>query len=160
MRATTGRHQHAKEGDAVESAFNLDVDYAMLQKIYGADPEPEKRLRPVEDPQQHDGGYTRQPGAEAHFNELRRTAALERANELPSIHQIVKRIQPQAAQPCGGRGADLLRLQLRADSPYTADEPGNGGWRYGSSLGRVGHRGASSTGRIAGSVTERKAVKK
>ena len=30
----------------VESAFNLDVDYAMLQKIYGADPEPEKRYSP------------------------------------------------------------------------------------------------------------------
>ena len=29
--------------EAVESAFNLDVDYAMLTKIYGADPQPEKR---------------------------------------------------------------------------------------------------------------------
>lgn len=32
--------------EAVESAFNLDVDYAMLQKIYGADHEPEKRYSP------------------------------------------------------------------------------------------------------------------
>jgi IS1 family transposase len=34
--------------EAVESAFNLDVDYAMLQKIYGRDvAEPEKRYSPT-----------------------------------------------------------------------------------------------------------------
>jgi len=33
--------------EAVESAFNMDVDYAMLQKIYGADPNPEKRYSPA-----------------------------------------------------------------------------------------------------------------
>jgi hypothetical protein len=33
--------------EAVESAFNLDVDYAMLTKIYGADPQPEKRYSPA-----------------------------------------------------------------------------------------------------------------
>lgn len=33
--------------EAVESAFNLDIDYAMLQKIYGADPNPEKRYSPA-----------------------------------------------------------------------------------------------------------------
>lgn len=32
--------------EAVESAFNLDVDYAMLQKVYGADPENERRYSP------------------------------------------------------------------------------------------------------------------
>ena len=33
--------------EAVESAFNLDIDYAMLIKIYGADPEAEKRYSPA-----------------------------------------------------------------------------------------------------------------
>jgi IS1 family transposase len=33
--------------EAVESAFNLNVDYAMLQKIYGADPQNEKRYSPA-----------------------------------------------------------------------------------------------------------------
>lgn len=33
--------------EAVESAFNLGIDYAMLQKIYGADPNPEKRYSPA-----------------------------------------------------------------------------------------------------------------
>ena len=28
---------------AVEDAFGLDVDYSVLQKVYGADPEPQKR---------------------------------------------------------------------------------------------------------------------
>lgn len=33
--------------EAVESAFNLDVDYAILQKIYGADPQPDQRSSPA-----------------------------------------------------------------------------------------------------------------
>jgi IS1 family transposase len=33
--------------EAVESAFHLDVDYAILQKIYGADPQPDKRYSPA-----------------------------------------------------------------------------------------------------------------
>ena len=34
--------------EAVESAFNTEIDYAMLQKIYGPDPEPEKRYSPAQ----------------------------------------------------------------------------------------------------------------
>ncbi len=33
--------------EAVESAFNLDVDYAMLQKVYRANPDGEKRYSPA-----------------------------------------------------------------------------------------------------------------
>lgn len=33
--------------DAVESAFGMDIDYAMLQKIYGEDPQNEKRYSPA-----------------------------------------------------------------------------------------------------------------
>jgi IS1 family transposase len=33
--------------DAVEDAFGADIDYAMLQKIYGEDPQPEKRYSPA-----------------------------------------------------------------------------------------------------------------
>jgi IS1 family transposase len=33
--------------DAVEDAFGADVDYAILQKLYGADPENEKRYSPA-----------------------------------------------------------------------------------------------------------------
>jgi IS1 family transposase len=33
--------------EAVESAFGLDIDYAMLQKIYGADQQDEKRYSPA-----------------------------------------------------------------------------------------------------------------
>lgn len=33
--------------EVVESAFDLDVDYAILQKIYGADPQPDKRYSPA-----------------------------------------------------------------------------------------------------------------
>ena len=32
---------------AVDAVFDRDVDYAMLQKIYGADPQGEKRYSPA-----------------------------------------------------------------------------------------------------------------
>ena len=46
VQLTTDGHRAYLE--AVESAFNLNVDYAMLQKIYGPDPEPEKRYSPAQ----------------------------------------------------------------------------------------------------------------
>src|ERR1017187_3879528 len=47
-----GRVQVTTDGhrayfSAVEGAFGMDVDYAMLQKIYGASDEPEKRYSPA-----------------------------------------------------------------------------------------------------------------
>ena len=45
VQLTTDGHRPYLE--AVESAFNLDIDYAMLVKIYGADPEPQKRYSPA-----------------------------------------------------------------------------------------------------------------
>jgi IS1 family transposase len=38
---------HTMYLSAVEDAFGANVDYAMLQKIYGADPEPQKRYSPA-----------------------------------------------------------------------------------------------------------------
>ena len=45
VQLTTDGHRPYLE--AVESAFNLDIDYAVLQKIYGADPQPQKRYSPA-----------------------------------------------------------------------------------------------------------------
>lgn len=47
-----GRVQLTTDGhtmylEAVESAFGATIDYAMLQKIYGADPEPDRRYSPA-----------------------------------------------------------------------------------------------------------------
>src|SRR5688500_11675888 len=85
---------------------------------------------------------------EAHLHELRGAPELEPAYEQPQVHQIVERVQPETAQSRGVGGAQLLRVQLRSDSPYTSDQPGDGCWRYDSPMGRVRHRGASSTGRV------------
>jgi len=38
---------HAMYLEAVENAFGCDVDYAMLQKLYGSDPEGQKRYSPA-----------------------------------------------------------------------------------------------------------------
>lgn len=48
----SGRVQLTTDGlkvylEAVESAFNLQIDYAVLQKIYGSEPEAEKRYSPA-----------------------------------------------------------------------------------------------------------------
>ena len=45
IQLTTDGHRVYLE--AVESAFNLDVDYAMLQKVYGADPDAARRYSPA-----------------------------------------------------------------------------------------------------------------
>jgi hypothetical protein len=39
---------HAPNIAAVENAFGADVDYAVLQKIYGSDPNAEKRYSPAQ----------------------------------------------------------------------------------------------------------------
>jgi hypothetical protein len=38
---------HASGAEAVEEAFGADVDYAQLQKIYGASMEPERQYSPA-----------------------------------------------------------------------------------------------------------------
>ena len=55
---------------AVEDAFGADVDYAMLQKIYGTDAENERRYSPARCIHQvrHDH---RRSGPGAHFDQLR-----------------------------------------------------------------------------------------
>ena len=45
IQLTTDGHRVYLE--AVESAFNLDIDYAMLQKVYGADPDAARRYSPA-----------------------------------------------------------------------------------------------------------------
>ncbi len=45
VRITTDGHRPYL--DAVEGAFGVDVDYAMLVKIYGQEPESEKRYSPA-----------------------------------------------------------------------------------------------------------------
>lgn len=45
VQLTTDGHRPYLE--AVEDAFGADIDYAVLQKIYGADPEKEKRYSPA-----------------------------------------------------------------------------------------------------------------
>ena len=45
IQLTTDGHRVYLE--AVESAFNLDVDYAMLHKVYGADPDAARRYSPA-----------------------------------------------------------------------------------------------------------------
>jgi IS1 family transposase len=41
---TDGHHMYLS---AVEDAFGMDIDYAMLQKVYGTDPQAEKRYSPA-----------------------------------------------------------------------------------------------------------------
>ncbi|MEM7482592.1 MAG: IS1 family transposase, partial [Acidobacteriota bacterium] len=45
VQLTTDGHRPYLE--AVEDAFGADVDYAMLQKLYGSDPQAEKRYSPA-----------------------------------------------------------------------------------------------------------------
>src|ERR1700741_2953648 len=45
IQLTTDRHR--TYADAIEGAFGMDVDYAMLVKLHGNDPQPESRYSPA-----------------------------------------------------------------------------------------------------------------
>ena len=45
VQLTTDGHRSSLE--AVEAAFGIDIDYAVLQRIYGQDANPEKRYSPL-----------------------------------------------------------------------------------------------------------------
>ena len=148
----TRRSQLTSDGfrvylEAVESAFNLDVDYAMLQKIYGADPQPEKRYSPAKIVSSTTEVIQGSPDPK-HIS----TSYVERLNwsvrtSCRRYTRLSNGFSRKLPNHEGRSRAQLLRVQLRSDSPDAADEPGDGGRRHGSAVGRIGYRGGAENGR-------------
>ena len=68
----------------------------------------------------------RQARQKAHFNVFRRTAELDHAYEHEALYSADQRIQQEGREPDSCRSPSLHVLQLRADSPNAARDPGNG----------------------------------
>ena len=73
---STNRVQLTSDGHrpylkAVEAAFGDDIDYAMLVKIYGADPQAENALQPRRVHRREEEDDDRQSRSEAHQHVLR-----------------------------------------------------------------------------------------
>jgi hypothetical protein len=75
---------------------------------------------------------------EACFYLVRGAAELDSPHEHAPLYTPVQRFQPQAGESCSSHGLKLFCLQFHQDSPYTADESGNGGWRHRSAVERRG----------------------
>ena len=108
IQLTTDGHRVYLE--AVESAFNLDVDYAMLQKVYGADPDAARRYSPASIRGCSTDIVTGAP------NPKHCTSFVERQNltmRMSPVHAALERVQQEDREPRARCGAPLHALQLQ-----------------------------------------------
>ena len=130
VQLTTDGHRPYLE--AVESAFGEDIDFAQLIKIYGYDPEAEKRYSPAKCLGTNVKTITGEPNPK---HVLRRASEPHHANVDETVYQAHKRVQQESGDARALGGATLHVLQLREDSPELADDTGPSCWRHGPAVG-------------------------
>jgi IS1 family transposase len=118
------RVQLTTDGDkpylsAVEDAFGEDIDYAVLQKLYGSDPIAEERYSPAQCIGTKTEIVTGDPDPK-HIS----TSYVERQNL--TMRMYVRRFT-RLTNACGRR-ALLHVLQLRPRASVLARDPGDGSW--------------------------------
>ena len=120
---------HRAYAEAVEGAFGMDVDYAMLIKLYGAPSDnPETRYSPAACIGTRTGILSGNRRPSAHLHVLRRTNESKPANGATTFHPTDKCLLEKVREPLSRR-RDLLRLlQFLPCSPdatrYPAMEAG------------------------------------
>jgi len=120
--------------EEVDYAFGGMVDYAMLVKIYGTDPEAEKRYSPRSASRARRTAFREVPIRSTSAPANRKAKSL-RPHDESAIHQADKCILKEDRESHGCCRARLFRVQLHQDSPHIARYPGDGRWRHGSALG-------------------------
>ena len=125
VQMTTDGHKMYLE--AVEGAFGADIDYSMLHKLYGADPEPDKRYSPAKCI-----GVTHQPimgdpDPDHVFDQHRGTAELEHENEHTPFHSVDQRFQQEGREPGPRCEPALYVLQLRSYPSQPSSDSSDGG---------------------------------
>jgi hypothetical protein len=154
VQLTTNGHRAYLE--AVEGAFGGDVDYAVLQKLYGTAPEAAKgRYSPAVCTGTRRERIEADPASE-HVS----TSYVERQNlnadVHAALHQAHERFLKEGREPLPRAGAVLRLVQFLPAAQDASRQPGHGRWRCRSAVEHGGHRGAGrgcrAEARTAGSI--------
>ena len=144
VQITTDGHRPYIE--AIEAQFGQDVDYAMLIKYYGIDPN-EGRFSPPKVLDEEVRIISGNPDPDLHRHELRRAQQPKHADGHASFHPPDQRLLQEGREPCGSGRTQLHVHELRppdegAGEPIPA-HPGDGGWHQRPHLDVRGDRGAA-----------------
>jgi hypothetical protein len=116
---------------AVEDAFGANIDYAMLQKIYGNVSEsPETRYSPAICMGARKAVIKRQAGLRAHFYELRRAPEPHDENVHAPLHSIDEWLLQESREPRTRARSLFHVLQFLPDSSGPARHSCDGSWRF------------------------------
>ena len=139
--------------EAVEDAFGADIDYAMLQKIYGPSPEGQRRYSPAECIGTANPRDRRQPRSGAHQHVIRGAVEPEPENAQPPLYAADQRLLEEVREPLPRAGAVLHVLQLGAHPQDAEGDARHGRWpdRQAVEHGRRGSNDRSCIGQ-AGSA--------
>lgn len=118
---------------AVEYAFGIDVDYAVLQKRY-AGSEHQGALQPPDVRWQHQGGDNRHASLESHQHVVCGAPASFDADGDAEIHAPDERVFKEAGEPHRSKRAVLLPLQLCASASHVARDASDGRRHRGSGV--------------------------
>ena len=129
--------------EAVEQAFGADIDYAMLQKIYG-----NVGRRPAAATARRSASAARSrviegaPRSAAHLDQLRRASEPHDAHAHAPVHATDQRLLEEGREPRACGRAALHVLQLLHAPQSASPDPCDGGWREQSPMGDCGYRRA------------------
>lgn len=108
---------------AVEGAFENEIDFAMLHKIYGppAGQANERRYSPAVVQRNRREGHPGRPRPVRDFHQLRRTAEPHDADGDAPLHPPDQRLLGEGREPRARRQPPLHALQLCASPPVARD---------------------------------------
>jgi len=134
--------------EAVDGAFGCDIDYAIINKIYGTAPEAAKgRYSPAECIGVKKERIEGKPDIEHVSTSYVERNNLTHADAYAPLHSADERLLKEGRESRLRGGAAYDVLQFRPAAFKAADVARDGGWRFGSSLGSFGHRRADRSRR-------------